>query len=153
MIVFRFSLSFGYAMNVQVEYPGFDDKIFQAGFLLGLAKRHPIDGGLSVGMPPQLDPDIQFSVVGEKNPVSLGIHDPGTARDMAALQGPFEAIMVAVDERDESINHRGFSRMVFLVVFKKLQERFPVHRSGSMLNDNQITQRAFAEEMGGRIPG
>jgi hypothetical protein len=43
--------------------------------------------------------------------------------------------------------------MVFLVVFKKLQERFPVHRSGSMLNDNQITQRAFAEEMGGRIPG
>lgn len=71
------------AMPVQVENVALADQITQTGLLFRLARGHPGQIGIAIGVPPQLQPATQLPMMGQQNALPIGANQPGGAREMS----------------------------------------------------------------------
>ena len=77
MPVFRFVLARRDTMPVEIEYRRLDTQACQSGLFFRFAQGHFGKIAITVGMAAQLQPAIQFSVVGEQDPSLIRRYQPG----------------------------------------------------------------------------
>ena len=107
-------------MNIDVEGEQrliLEDKseLLESRFFLGFAKRHLVNVDLTVGVASQLEPAIEFAVVGQQDASSIRCKDPCRSGEMTRPARPLKTIISAFDQSANFINHPLFIWVAVLI--------------------------------------
>ena len=116
--------AFGNRVDIDIEREQrfvLEDKpeLSDSRFFLGFAKRHLLNVDLTVGVTPQLEPAIEFAMVGQQDVLSIGRQDPGRAGEMTRLARPLKTIGPTFDQLANLFDHPLF---VWVAVLVSVQE-------------------------------
>lgn len=104
MLVLRLVAAGGNHMAIQIENGVLDFQSVKPRFLLGFTQRHTYQVGVTVGVAPQLQPAIQFAVMGEQYSFGIGADQPGRAGEMPRRMTALEHIGIRMQETDKRIS-------------------------------------------------
>ncbi len=124
VVVFGFSRAGGNAMYVDVvDRRARERDVREARFLGRLTQRDAADIRIAVGMPAELEPRIELTVVGQQRGRPGAIDDPGRTRHVADREHAFEARGLRADEGAQTLCHRRFTRVAGNVRRELAQQR------------------------------
>ncbi len=87
-----FITALGNRVNIKVKYfKAHELKRFQSGFLKRLSSRYPGCVAIAISVPAQLQPPIEFFMMGKQTMLVRAINNPCRASNVPYLQAPGEA--------------------------------------------------------------
>lgn len=115
-------------MDVDIEDPGAQNfEGIEAGFFPGFPQCDGDDVRIPVGVASELEPAVEFAMVGEEDEGGIPVDDPGGPGDVADGEGSLEAVRIRFDERGEAICGVGFFWSADAIVRELMQKAFAGH--------------------------
>lgn len=101
----------------------------EAAFLGAFAQGDAKQIAIAVGVAAELEPFVQFQVMREQSALTLRVHDPGRAGEVAGYTGTQQAIRFGGDETNHLRRHFGFVRFKSAggVAVEQIENGFAVH--------------------------
>ena len=115
-------------------------ELLESRFFLGFAKRHLLNVNLTVGMASQLEPAIEFAVVGQQDALSIGCKDPCRSGEMTRPAIPLKTISSTFDQSANFIKHLLFIWVAVLISVQQIEEGFAVHGAPNCHLHREIAQ-------------